>query len=130
MSPDSAEEGSTSTCSDEDRSFSSRTTPNHKQLSPQITPNTSMNRDPSLTSQYSHYPNVPYLKSMDSEKRPDFNHYPLSSHHLRGESFAKDFFNSIKPPGLFPYLNDEADDRNDGLGSELLIAAYNVSIFI
>ncbi|VDO16909.1 unnamed protein product, partial [Rodentolepis nana] len=124
-SPQSLDEGSTSTCSDEDKDLSYQTTPGYKPFSSQIPPTTCLNRDFSSASHYPHYPNSPFLKSVDSKRRPDFNHYPSQNHRISGESLKKDFFSSIKPSGIFPYILEDGEDRNDGLGSELLIGAYN-----
>ncbi|KAM3177075.1 hypothetical protein ACTXT7_005214 [Hymenolepis weldensis] len=124
-SPQSVDEASTSTCSDEGKDLPYHVAPNYKQFSPQVTPTTCMKRDLSLSSRYSHYPTVPFLKSVESKRRVDYNHYPLHNHHISEESLAKDFFNSIKPPGIFSYTPEDGEDCNDGLGSELLIAAYN-----
>nr|CDS28675.1 hypothetical protein HmN_000029200 [Hymenolepis microstoma] len=124
-SPQSIDEGSTSTCSDEDKDLSYQTTSNYKQFSSQISSTTCLNRDFSSASHYPHYPNAPFLKSIESKRRADFNHYSSQNHRLSGESLKKDFFSSIKPSGIFPYILEDGEDRNDGLGSELLIGAYN-----
>nr|CDS28673.1 hypothetical protein HmN_000029000 [Hymenolepis microstoma] len=123
VSPQSADEGSTSTCFDEDRDFSNLTTPKQKQFSSQINSPMTMSRDASL--QYFNYPSVPFLRSPELKGRADYIHCPLHNHHIREDSCTKDFFSNIKPPGIFPYLCDDSESRNDGLGSELLIAAYN-----
>ncbi|VUZ41911.1 unnamed protein product [Hymenolepis diminuta] len=117
-SPQSVDEGSTSTCFDEDKDFSNCTTLNRRLFSPQINSTASMSRDVSL--QYLNYPNVPFLKSLELRRRTDCKHYPPHD-----DSCNKDFLSGIKPPGIFPYLHEDCEGRNDGLGSELLIAAYN-----
>lgn len=124
-SPQSVDEGSTSTCFDEDKDFSNCTTLNRRLFSPQINSTTSMSRDVSL--QYLNYSNASFLKSLELRRRADCKHYPPHNHHIKGDPCSKDFLSGIKPPGIFPYLHEDCEGRNDGLGSELLIAAYNVS---
>ncbi|VDN97901.1 unnamed protein product [Rodentolepis nana] len=123
VSPHSADDGSNSTCFDEDRDLSNLTIPNRKHFSSQINSPMAMSRDTPL--QYLNYPSVPFLRSPEFKGRVDYNHYPLHSHHIREDACTKDFFSSIQPPGIFPYLCDDGESRNDGLGSELHIAAYN-----
>lgn len=97
----------------------------------------SIPREVSFASQFFGYPNVPFLKSTQSKGRLDFSQHHQHSHHLplslRGDLSTPNFFNNLKPPGILPHAHEEendGDDSNGGVGSELLVAAYNASYYI
>ncbi|KAL5967152.1 Nucleolar protein 4-like [Taenia solium] len=130
----SVDDGSTSTCSEEEKDYTVHANANRKPFSSQpvsTSPTILAPREPSLGSQFFGYPPVPLLKS-PQPRRTEFQHHPHHHHHiplsLRGDLTCQNFFNSLKPPAAFPHGHDDendAEDGNGGIGSELLVAAYN-----
>ncbi|KAH9285625.1 Nucleolar protein 4-like [Echinococcus granulosus] len=130
----SVDDGSTSTCSEEEKDFIVHANASRKPFAPQpvsTSPTTSAPREPSLSSQFFSYPTVPLLKSPQS-RRTEFHHHQHHHHHiplsLRGDLTSQNFFNNLKPPTAFPHGHDDENDPEDGnggIGSELLVAAYN-----
>ncbi|VDM35152.1 unnamed protein product, partial [Hydatigera taeniaeformis] len=129
----SVDDGSTSTCSEEEKDYALQANANRKPFSPQpvsTSPNNLISREPPLSHQFFGYPTVPPLKPPQS-RRTDFQHHQHHHHiplSLRGEMNSQNFFNSLKPQATFSHGHDdenETEDGNGGIGSELLVAAYN-----
>lgn len=136
----SMDDGSTSTCSDDEKDYAIHTDDIRKPFSPQTSittsPTLSGTREPSLTSPIFGFPSMAFFKSTQS-RRTDFYPYHQQHHHPhpqlppRGNLTGQAYFNNFKPPAAFSHARDEendTEDGNSGIGSELLVAAYNVNI--
>ena len=132
------DDGSTSTCSDEEKDFTAHSNAMRKPFSPQTatssSPTISAPREQSLPSPFFGFPSMALLKSTQS-RRTDFHSHHQQHHHpqlqipLRGDLTGQNFLNNFKPPAAFPHAHDDENDTEDGnggIGSELLVAAYNV----
>uniref|UniRef100_A0A5K3EXR1 SAM domain-containing protein n=1 Tax=Mesocestoides corti TaxID=53468 RepID=A0A5K3EXR1_MESCO len=113
----SIDDGSTSTCSEEEKDFVMHNANNRKPFSPQPV---------SSASPFFGFPEAPLLKPPQSRRSDDYQTLPASG---RGDLPGQSFFNSLKPPAVFSQSPDDENDVEDGssssIGSELIVAAYN-----